>query len=318
MKVFLILALGASFFIAQPAWAATPPFIPTNGKLLIIGEQEDSMDYYLATVGPVPGGFMFYTSIQLMDGLTSPSDHGGGINNAKYFIDTNPNTVVQLGLYMVGALQDIVKGGYDHNIIKLADWLKKINRPVYLRIGYEFDLPDNNYDPDAYKAAYRYIVDHLRAQGVNNVAYVWHSACLADSPDTFLTWYPGDNYVDWFGVSIFNPLQIAKAKTFLKVARLYHKPFMIAESTPAGCVSTQAKREWFKHFFDFINEEGIKVVCYINCNWDTYPIFTSMNWGDSQVQDDQEILLRWRKQIKNGFLQSSPDLFNKLSGKYSA
>ncbi|MDE2028510.1 MAG: endo-1,3-beta-xylanase, partial [Candidatus Omnitrophica bacterium] len=58
--------------------------------------------------------------------------------------------------------------------------------------------------------------------------------------------------------------------------------------------------------------EDIKVVCYINSYWDAYPLFSSMHWGDAQIQDDPEIMARWLQQIKNGFLQSSPDLFEKL------
>jgi hypothetical protein len=48
---------------------------------------------------------------------------------------------------------------------------------VFLRVGYEFDLIGGQWgSPDEYARAYRYVVDRLRARGVDNTAYVWHSA----------------------------------------------------------------------------------------------------------------------------------------------
>ena len=48
---------------------------------------------------------------------------------------------------MVGALWQVNQGHYDGNIDRLADFLRGLKRPVYLRVGYEFDDPTNNYDP---------------------------------------------------------------------------------------------------------------------------------------------------------------------------
>lgn len=317
MKIFfkavIFWVLMSNFYLAQ---AASPPFIPQGGKLLIIGQQKDTIEGYLKNIGIVPGGFMFYTSIQNMNGLVKPANYGAGINFAQYYVDRYPNTVIQLALYMVGALDQILEGRYDKNIVKLANWMKSVKRPIYFRIGYEFDLPDNGYDPQRYQQAYRYIVDHLRAQGVNNVAYVWHTACLTEPNGNFLDWYPGDDYVDWFAVSIFNPMQIATAKKFSIIALVHKKPLMIAESTPAGLFSTNAKKEWFRHYFDFINDNDVKVVCYINSNWNSYPLFKSMNWGDARIQNDAEIKKMWLEEISKGYLQSSPDLFNKLTSQY--
>jgi len=312
-QIFILWALISNTHLAQ---AASPPFIPKGGKLLIIGQQKDTINAYIKNVGIVPGGFMVYTSIQLMDGLVRPAEHDAGINHAQYYVDHYPNTVIQLALYMVGALDQTLSGQYDRNIVKLANWMKSVTCPIYFRIGYEFDLPENGYDPQKYQEAYRYIVDHLRAQGVHNVAYVWHTACLTESQGDFLDWYPGDDYVDWFAVSLFNPMQIAIAKKFSIIALVHNKPLMIAESTPAGLFSTNAKKEWFRHYFDFINDNDVKVVCYINSDWNSYPLFQAQDWGDARIQSDAEIKAIWLKETGSGYLQSSPDLFNKLNSQY--
>src|SRR3989339_316157 len=221
------------------------PFIPREGRLLIIGQQKDAIDGYIKDTGIVPGGFMVYTSIQEMEGLDSPADHGAGINHAQYYVEKYQNAVIQLGLYMVGSLDGVIVGDYDDNIIKLAQWMKRADRPIYLRIGYEFDLPDNSYDPQKYCQAYRYVVGHLRAQGVDKVVYVWHSASMIELRGNPLDWYPGDDYVDWFAVSIFNATQIKTAKEFSVLAHEHHKPLMIAESSSIGLFSVSGKKEWF-------------------------------------------------------------------------
>jgi hypothetical protein len=311
VKAIVCWALMSNSCFAQ---SSSHPFIPKTGKLLIIGQQRDSIDGYIKSIGIVPGGFMFYTSIQKMEGLDKPVDEGAGIVDVRHYVKHYPHIVIQLGLYMVGALDDTLAGKYDGNILKLAKWMKNVKRPIYFRIGYEFDLPSNRYDPQQYKQAYRYIVDHLRAQGVNNVAYVWHSASMMEPYGIFMDWYPGDDYVDWFAVSIFNSMQIWTAKRFFTIARQHQKPVMIAESTPAGLVSTHAKKDWFRHYFDFIHSDDIKIVCYINSNWDTEALFHSMHWGDERIEQDPEIKKIWINEIKNGYLESSPDLFNQLNG----
>ena len=128
------------------------------------------------------------------------------------------------------------------------------NKPVYLRIGYEFDGTWNTGYGNAgtYVTAYRRVVDVLNQQGVDNVAYVWQSSSspiddiLEGYFENINDWYPGDAYVDWVGLSWFllpdetptaggNPAtQSQLAEDVLSFARSRGKPVMIAESTPQG------------------------------------------------------------------------------------
>jgi len=176
-------------------------FVPPEGKiLLIIGQHKDAIDTYVKELEHTPAGIMVYTSVQLAEGIYDAFDHGGGAQHLQYEVEKYPDTVMQVGLYMVDVLDAIIEGKYDNNIKKIGKWIKKANRPVYLRIGYEFDGPHNHYDPELYVKAYRYIVEKFRRSGVNNVAYVWHSyANYTKRP--VMDWYPGDEYVDWVAVS---------------------------------------------------------------------------------------------------------------------
>jgi len=312
------LVLGKFFFVHSEDHVAVPKgqsqFIPHEGRLLIVGQEKNEIDQYVSGVGIIPAGLMGYTSIQEAGGLYTSDDNSGGVQHAQYLLERYPHTVFQLALYMVGVLAEIPTGKYDRNIQKLAEWIKQSHRPVYLRIGYEFDLPDNHYNPVEYKRAYRYIVDHLRKQKVTNVAYVWHSAVIANRNDHFMDWYPGDAYVAWFAISYFDPAQTKRAEVFAKYAREHKKPLMIAEATPAGMYTVKGKLSWFKRFFDFIEKEDVKVVSYINYNWDSYPMFKLFNWADARIQKNSQVKEMWLEKIQAGhFLQSSEGLFKKIS-----
>ncbi|MEJ6791377.1 MAG: glycosyl hydrolase [Lacinutrix sp.] len=122
-------------------------------------------------------------------------------------IDSFPNIVIQSAMWMVGKwdiTKKTKKGDYDKVIKQYAAWAKSTNRPIYLRIGYEFDGPHNQLEPKKYVKAYKHIVDLLREEGVNNIAFVWHSyASIPFKNYKLSSWYPGDDYVDWVGISVF-------------------------------------------------------------------------------------------------------------------
>jgi hypothetical protein len=290
-------------------------FLPPEGKTVVfIGQDKKSVPVYVKHTGIEPGGITVYTSIQKADGIQNAANHGGGVQHAQYLMDLYPNSAVQVGLYMVGALDKVVEGKYDKNIKVLAKWFKSNKRPFYLRVGYEFDNPGNDYDPSLYKTAYRRIVDKLRAMEVKNVAFVWHSYGAKIERSLF-DWYPGDDYVDWVGISFFGPYETEWRKDVTELARSLGKPLMIAEAAPMGLGVDYPHcwEIWYESVFRFIKENDIRIFCYINCNWDKIPIFAHEKWKDSSVQSNTEILANWVAKISSDdFLNASSRLFKTL------
>ena len=306
-------------FIIVPcsAFAVSNPFAPPSGKtLLFVGQDRDTVaNYVQATGNNIPGGAMFYSSVARIEGLLEPSDAGSAPMDGEALLKSYPNSVIQLGLYMVDESKDTLAGTYDANLKILAQWIKKANRPVYLRIGYEFDNPDNHYDPQEYKQAFRYIVDFLRKEKVENAAYVWHSQCWGEkASQQWMDWYPGDGYVDWFASSLFSiPSGAWISSDFIKLAREHHKPFMIAESAPWGLYSVRAKMDWYKHIFQFIKDQKVDAFCYINSNWDATPMWKGLHIGDSRVEVNADVKDLWLNEINTGnYIKASPDLFRLL------
>jgi hypothetical protein len=301
-------------------FSASSSFVPPSGKtLLLVGQDRDTIDKYVSATGNIPSGAMFYTSPKKIEGLQGPIEYGSGPMDGDALLKSYPNSVVQIGLYMVDELHDTIAGTYNAHLRILAQWIKKANRPIYLRVGYEFDNPDNHYDPKLYKRAYRYVVDFLRKEGVRNVAYVWHSYCWTQETEKhWMDWYPGDDDVDWFGASIFAmPDQLWTASSFLKLAREHHKPFMIAESTPWGMYTPRGKIDFLNHIFKFIKDQNVEAFCYIDSNWDVMPMYKGQRIGDQRVEKSAEIKDFWLKEIaQDRYLKASPDLFRSLGWNY--
>ena len=127
-------------------------------------------------------------------GLNTPVNYGSGTEWSKGLINKYSNTSIQLGLWLVGACTDVAEGKLSKEIKRLATFFLSIHpTPVYLRIGYEFDSPENDYKPLSYIAAFRTIVDDLRMYNVKNLHYVWHSySQLPAGGYSQQDWYPGE------------------------------------------------------------------------------------------------------------------------------
>ena len=354
---FVIAGLAASAFIA--GCQVTPPleeslhgrFSPPSGQtLLIIGQDLGSVADYSVNIPVVPGGITTYTDISegdhsaLLYGLEETVDYGAGNMSGRVSAESFPNSALAIGLHIVDQtgtnLLHMIDGTHDPAIDQLGDFITSIDRPVYLRIGYEFDGPWNHHEPEAYVEAFRYIVDRLRGSGVDNFASVWQSATSGagtyrDLP--FDTWYPGDEYVDWMGTSyfVFDPVVY---DAFLEFARSHSKPVMIAEAAPQGFdladltysgasdglsfeprTSGDVWNEWYAPFFSFIHENSdvIRAVAYINCDWNEQDMWrpggTNGYWGDTRVQANDDIKARWLAEIGDPlWLHGSLDLFQKL------
>lgn len=309
LAVFLFLAFSSASF-AQREQGLTGRFIPEDGKILLFaGQNNKDSGEFVKIMKKTPAGFMFYTALSDLNGLEEEADFGSGVTSGSYLVKKYPGAALQIGLYLVNSLDDVISGELDKNIEKLAVWIKSTHAPVFLRIGYEFDYPENGYEPEKYVAAFRYIVDKMDSFNVVNAAYVWHSYASLN-PRGIEAWYPGDDYVDWCAISYFaNPQWIP----MFKFAQRHSKPLMIAESAPmlGHDLKEENKTKWYNKLFRFAEIQNIKALCYINCNWDIHPQFQHWNWGNSKINASSEI----EKIFKNGV---SDKRFIWLKDMYSA
>lgn len=305
-------------------------FVPPKGKtLLVMGQTVERITEYMNHFPdqPIPGGWAAYWGIPEFKGVSEAHTNNevGNTQNHQMLIDEFPNTVVQSAMWMVGKW-DVAKkagdGDYDEVIKKYSDWAKSIDRPIYLRIGYEFDGPHNELEPEEYVRAYRHIVDLMRARGVENIAFVWHSYASPPFKDHPLSaWYPGDDYVDWVAISVFghayNSTDFGQdSDNVLQFAKEHKKPVMIAESNPINGVdkeSTDVWNQWFVNFFTFTYSRNIKAISFINEDWPGFGMVGIEEWKDSRLYNNSQVSAAWFKETnKDRYLKQSADLFKQL------
>jgi Glycosyl hydrolase family 26 len=190
--------------LVQPNVPICGKYVPRNAgeMLLFVGQDNDSVQEYRANISGPPSGVTTYTALRdtpghSLNGLTSHVDYGSGSVHATHLLETNPHAALAIGLDIVDTCASIAAGNHDENLNKLANFIARTNRPVFLRIGYEANGTWNRYNPSDYIAAFRQIVHYIRDKcGVRNVAFVWQlctSRFCAVGDE--MRWWPGADVV---------------------------------------------------------------------------------------------------------------------------
>lgn len=298
-------------------------FAPEDGtRFLIVGQDlgavgglDDHVEGYVDEMGQVPAGVTTYTGFPGLTGLNVLDNWGAGDVHAQRYLEdsTFDHAAIVIGLNLVEQLDRINSGEADREIRDLGLWILSSKRPVFLRIGYEFDGPWNGYrPPDKYRNAWVYIVEQFDALGVYNVAYVWQAH--GGNREDIDRWYPGDAYVNWMGYSHFD--EPDPGNNILAFAEERNKPVMICESAPRRDLKVGDEQEhwdaWYAPLFEKIDQyDRIKALAYINVDWDSQPMWQGQGWGDSRVQVNETVRMNWEKEMAGGqWIMASDSLFD--------
>lgn len=124
------------------------------------------------------------------------------------------------------SLQAIIDGRFDRDLTEWGRSAAQFKTPLIVEYGTEvngdwfgwngkfhgggkkrgFGHPEKADGPERFVAAYRHIVDVMRAAGALNITWVFHPDAT-EWPETSWNrvenYYPGDGYVDWIGVSTY-------------------------------------------------------------------------------------------------------------------
>ena len=253
------------------------------------GQSQDAFDNYwdLMPDSSKPSIYMYYIGLS---GLTS----NWYFDLEDALLSQYPAFIMpQIGLSMTSDgnpsahyEDDVAAGLYDTEINNLVQGFQALGIPIFLRIGYEFNgLTWNGYLPESYKAAFRRIVNRIREENIE-VATLWNYSI--DGAHNFMDYYPGDDYVDWWCLSIFSTWQFSDltAAAYIDSSQVHGKPLSIGESTPRYVGTTDGESDWnawFNPYFDLIHDTpNVKMLNYINWNWGDYPQWAT--WGDCRLE----------------------------------
>jgi Glycosyl hydrolase family 26 len=114
------------------------------------------------------------------------------------------------------SLKEILAGKWDAYIDEWADGAKAFGKPFFVSFCNEmngdwFPWSGVYYGAEkggdkVFKQAWRYVVDRTRARGAKNILWVFHVnafPAINDVWNTMASYYPGSDYVDWLGLSIY-------------------------------------------------------------------------------------------------------------------
>lgn len=296
--------------------------VPTGKTVVVVGQDTAEIEAYGAAFG-MPGGVMLYTNVADLPGFGAEVNFGTGAQSLRHWADKAEPLVIQLGVSLKKAvggdacasdyLASINASALDGPISSMAIELAALRRPVLLRFGYEFDNQDcHRYAPAAYAEAFRHFATLLDTLGAQNVQMVWHA--WGAQPLDIAAWYPGDQYVDLVGVSLFPLAEMpGKVEAVAKFAEQHGKPLMIAEAAPQTAhppSNAGSWDAWYAGVFEFIQRHDVRVLSYINQDWNAQSVWASQGvWGNSRVQGSA-LEAAWRNALKAPrYLESDPQLY---------
>jgi mannan endo-1,4-beta-mannosidase len=145
------------------------------------------------------------------------------------------------------SLASIANGSQDGYLVSYADAIRSFRSAVILSFAHEmngdwYSWSNPQVAPSTFVAAWRHIVDVFRAQGADNVTWLWTVNVLTGIYGKNVLpslWWPGSSYVTWVGIagyfsssgqtfgSVFN-------STIANIRTVTEKPILIAETGVAA------------------------------------------------------------------------------------
>ncbi|MEX2237365.1 MAG: glycosyl hydrolase [Dehalococcoidia bacterium] len=231
-------------------------------------------------------------------------------------------------------LDGLFSGRYDGYIESWANALASLRSPVLIRLGHEMNgdwFPwsganngggaldgygtDRRADgPERFVAFWRYVHDIFTEAGAVNVSWLWSpnpNSVPDESWNQPLEYYPGDAYVDWVGVSVFNFGDRTDAKPWATwrpfsdiVGGPYHlfeplgKPMIIPE---VGSVEGSGNKG------NWIREMAIEIRL-------SFPLIKGIVWfdendpelGDFSLDTSPDSMAAWREVSREPFYAVAP------------
>jgi Glycosyl hydrolase family 26 len=288
-------------------------FEPQNGVLHGAGQDLDGFNDYTKSLGENHTPAIYMTYVSITKGVARVQDWASKLKIATQQLPKG--TMLQIGLAFTGGNDtgkgldtQVAEGKNDKELEAFYQALKDLNRPSFTRIGFEFEGKWNGYSPESYKKVFITISKAFKEKNINS-ATVWCSGGgSADfmKPKKLMEFYPGDEYVDWWGIDVFGAEEFTNPglKAFFDLAQTHKKPVMIGESTPREVGALDGEKswnKWYKPYFNMIYANpGIKAFCYINWDWVYWSNklgFQWHHWGDARIEKNESVLKAYKKEI---------------------
>ena len=229
------------------------------------------------------------------------------------------------------SLDKIIQGNFDSQLQRYARAAARVNGPLIMEFGTEvngdwfpwsgscnggatttgYGSPTEADGPERFRDAYRHIIDIFRDQGANNVTWVLHlnSAGGSDAAwNRHAAYYPGDDYIDWLGVSVYGAQDPTTMRTWNPQFRdvmdsAYRAMAAISPSKPIallefGVTAHDNKPQWIRSALDDIASgrySRVKAVSWWHSDWRN----DDGTWSRMRLDSSQAVTRAYREGIAN-------------------
>ena len=186
-------------------------------------------------------------------------------DDIQYVIHPDQTTFMPSNCLVEGTWENKI---WNDDLAKVAGYLKTMQEMGIAVIWRPFHEAKGNYDvyqagtgawfwwgkegPEVCKQLWIAMYDYMKAQGVNNLIWVW-----TDIPTSFdPKWYPGDQYVDMVGADIYNQTDAAAIASTMQQLQYLYPNKMVTLSECGGVADAGAQFEagatwsWFMPWYE--------------------------------------------------------------------
>ena len=218
----------------------------------------------------------------------------------------------------VYTLQKIINGAFDKDLKKWAQDARNSDIPMIIEFGTEMNgnwFPWsgalNGKDPKKFVKAYRHIIELFKNESALNITWVFHADADSDPDEEWndmSAYYPGDDYIDWLGVSVYGSqsqneeiVNFIEAfdSTYKKLSGISaNKPLAIFEFGTIENPVKEIKAAWIKSVFESIKDNRyprIKALGYWHSKWENEDGSVS----DMRLDSSPEVLQTVQEMLSN-------------------
>jgi hypothetical protein len=228
-------------------------------------------------------------------------------------------------------LQNIIDGNFDSDLLQWFRDAKNFSAPLLCEFGTEvngewfpwngrwngggesnlYGDPSQDDGPERFRDAFRHVVDLSRRVGANNITWFYH-VNYDNWPvrpwNTMASYYPGDDYVDWIGISVYGqqePNSIEGWTNFSDLLDVAYSDFVnIAPTKPKALLefgvceapNSGNKAQWIADALTNIKNgrwPQLKAISYWNETW----INADNSISDLRINSDTAALNAYRNLI---------------------
>ncbi|MEI8293779.1 MAG: glycosyl hydrolase [bacterium] len=217
------------------------------------------------------------------------------------------------------ALTEILAGKWDTYIDAWGDGAKAFGKPFFVSFCNEMNgdwfpwsgcfYGEEKGGNDVFKRAWRYVVDRVRVRGATNIRWVFHVNAFPAENDLWnlmAAYYPGAEYVDWLGLSIYGK-QFREGDwaefpdlidwPYKEITAIDpDKPVMVAEFGVGEFPKSGSKAKWFRDAFERIpSYPRIKAAIYWHERWQN----EDGSFSNLRINSSPSSLAAFRKGLQN-------------------